>query len=412
MHIPKHEELNQLYSDIDATTNRYELLAQNFNTKFGRTQMEFFSSPGRTEIIGNHTDHNGGLILAGSINMDTIGAAYPNDTDEIHIFSEGYAKEIVIDLRTLNDAPKGKGTTSLVSGMMVAVKENGFKSGGFNCCISSTVIPAAGVSSSASFEMLICAIVNYFFNNNKMTAVDYAKIGQFAENEFWHKKSGLMDQMACAIGGAILLDFSDENNIQYEKVPFSFEEMGYQQIIVDTGDSHSDLNKEYSDIPKEMLEVAKKLGAKRLCDTSLDAVVAHINEFDNDRGFLRATHFFKENQRVLQTVTSFHKMDYKSVLEQIKLSGESSWELLQNCYCINNPKEQPIPKALTLSNLYFDKDNSGVCRIHGGGFAGVIMCVVKTSHSKAFIDYLSNFIKTERIYPMEIRRVGAVHLER
>lgn len=408
--IPNQEILKELYQDVNEAKNRYENLATRFQEKFNSTTMEFFSSPGRTEIIGNHTDHNGGLILAASISMDTIGAAYPNDSNEIHLFSEGYTGPVIIDLNHLASIPKDSGTLSLVAGMMVAIREKGYVAKGFNCYVSSTVIPAAGVSSSASFEMLICTIVNHFFNQNQMSAMDYAKIGQYAENKFWHKKSGLMDQMACAVGGAILLDFSDAENIKYQQVPFTFEEMGYKQIIVDTGDSHSDLNKEYSAIPKEMFEIASKLGAKRLCDTSLEALIAHLADFSNDRGVLRAIHFFKENERVKEVLHSFTAKNYETVLKEIKDSGDSSWKLLQNCYCPDSPKEQPIPKTLTLSELFFEKNHSGVCRVHGGGFAGVIMCVVKEEESEALIHYLSHFINPSKIYPLSIRPIGATYL--
>lgn len=408
--IPSLEKLKELYKDSDEAKNRYENLAKMFQEKFNSNTMEFFSSPGRTEIIGNHTDHNGGLILAGSINMDTIGAAYPNATDEIHIFSEGYLHEVVINLNELAHTPKDSGTLSLVAGMMYATKEKGYLVEGFNCYISSTVIPAAGVSSSASFEMLICTIINHFFNQNKMTPMDYAKIGQYAENEFWHKKSGLMDQMACAVGGAILLDFSDEKQIKYEQVPFTFDEMGYQQIIVDTGAGHSDLNKEYSAIPQEMFEVANKLGVKRLCDTSLDAVLNHLADFDNDRSVLRAIHFFNENKRVRDVLSSFKEKDYTGVLHHIQASGDSSWQLLQNCYCPDSPQEQPIPKVLTLSELFFAESHAGVGRVHGGGFAGVIMCVVKKEKSTEFIQYLSKFVNPSKIYPLSIRSIGATYV--
>ena len=194
--------------------------------------MEFFTAPGRTEIIGNHTDHNGGMILAGSITLDTIAAAAPNGTSVIRIVSEGYEGQITVDTQKLDKETTG--TVALVSGMVEGAGKFGYKVSGFDAYVSTNVIAAAGVSSSASFEMLICSIMNYFFNESRMEYSDYARIGQYAENVYWKKASGLMDQMACAVGGTILLDFSDVNKIQYRKVDFTFDKAGYDLVIVNT----------------------------------------------------------------------------------------------------------------------------------------------------------------------------------
>lgn len=251
MKTPKQDVLNMVYGETEKQQKRYEHLSQMYTETFGTSQMEFFTAPGRTEIIGNHVDHNGGKVLAASIDMDTIGAAYPNDSQTIEIVSEGYPDRIIIDLEQLDGIHAEGGTASLVAGMAKAVKEFGYRIGGFQAYVTTDVISSAGVSSSASFEMLFCSMVNFFFNSeNRMSPVTYAKIGQFAENRYWGKASGLMDQMACAVGGTILLDFKDD--VTYEKVNFDFDRLGYRLIIINTGKGHADLSREYSEVPEEM----------------------------------------------------------------------------------------------------------------------------------------------------------------
>lgn len=405
--------LNQLYGDFaQIEKGRYDELVTMFEEKFGDTKgIEFFSAPGRTEIIGNHTDHNGGMILAGSIDLDTIGAAVPNGTSQIHIFSQGYKNEITVDLEALDKVEKKAGSNALLAGMMEATKKFGFQTGGFNACISTKVISAAGVSSSASFEMLICSIINYFFNDGAIDYPKYARIGQYAENVYWLKASGLMDQMACAVGGPILLDFADENKIQYEKVDFSFDKMGYRLVIVNTGKGHADLSEEYSSVPSEMKEVAALLGVSRLCETNIDALLEKLPEVKNDRAALRALHFFTENQRVQDGIKAVEEGDNDKLLKIIEASGDSSWKWLQNCYSLQDVTEQKICLTLALTRLFLDKIGKGVCRVHGGGFAGVIMAVVPVESADEYVQYIGKYVGENNVYPMNIRAVGAVHVE-
>lgn len=407
MKMPSVETLEKIYGEREISTKRYENLANKFKELFGTEEMEFFTSPGRTEIVGNHTDHNGGKILAGSISMDTIGAAYPNGTSEIHIVSEGYKKHIVVDLDKLEEVPKCCGSVSLVAGMMTAAQKAGYKTGGFNAYISTQVISAAGVSSSASFEMLVASIINYFFNDGKMRYIDYARIGQYAENEFWDKASGLMDQMACAVGGAVMLDFSKDDDHIYEQVDFSFAQIGYDLVIVNTGKGHADLSEEYSSIPLEMRQVAAAAGVKNLCDTDEETILGYLSGLDNDRAVLRALHFFEENKRVDAAYEAAKNKDAAGLLTAISESGHSSWEWLQNCYCIQDPKEQKITLALALTKLFLNKIGKGVCRVHGGGFAGVIMCVVPKEETDNYVQYMSKYVGRENVYPMNVRTFGA-----
>lgn len=409
MNLPNASELERIYGESTKSSQRFEALAEKFRTTYHHKHAEFFSAPGRTEIIGNHTDHNGGRVIAASIDMDTIGAAYTNNSNIIRVTSEGYDKEIVVDLDHLEDIPKVSSTEALLGGLMEGIQKLGFKTGGFDACLTTNVIRAAGVSSSASFEMLICSIVNYFFNAETMSYTEYAKAGQYAENVYWKKGSGLMDQLACAVGGPILLDFSNRQRPKYEKMDFSFHSICHQLIIVNTGKGHADLSREYSEIPTEMKEAAAACGAELLCETTIDQLLNHIPEIKNDRAILRAIHFFKENERVEKAADAIKNHDGEKFLRLLSESGSSSWELLQNCYTTSNAQEQKISLVLALTDLFLKKLGRGVCRIHGGGFAGVIMCIVPQVEAANYISYISKFVGEENVYPMNLRSVGAVH---
>lgn len=409
----KDEVFEKVYGkDAEVAKQRFAHLTDGFNGEYGNTEeLSYFTAPGRTEIIGNHTDHNGGKVIAASIDLDTIGAASPSGDEKIEILSEGY-KKVVIDLNALDKVPKESGTLSLVAGMAEAAKKMGYQVHGFKAYVTTTVIAAAGVSSSASFEMLFCAIVNHFFNDDKIPVTDYAKIGQYSENHFWNKASGLMDQMACAFGGPILLDF--KGDISVEKIPFGFGDYGYEMVITNTGKGHADLSEDYSAVPQEMFAVAKELGGKRLCDTSKEELLAHLNEIDekigNDRAILRAFHFFNETKRVEDMAAAVADKDFEKILALMQASGNSSYKLLQNCYTNAAWKEQKIALALALSEEYLAKTGKGICRVHGGGFAGVIQCVLPKEETDGYVDFMAKYFGRENVYPMNIRQTGAVFL--
>ena len=410
MNLPETAKLQEIYGETEKSSARFKKLADNFAKTYKHDKAEYFTSAGRTEIIGNHTDHNGGKVIAGSIHLDTIGAAYPNGTQTIHITSEGYRDEIVVDLTKLSKANYKKGTPALVAGMMEGAQKNGFKTAGFDAYVSTNVIAAAGVSSSASFEMLICTIIDYFFNESKMTYNDYAKVGQYAENVYWDKASGMMDQMACAVGGPVLFDFADRNDLKYSKLDFSYGKFGHKLVIVNTGKGHADLSQEYSEIPGEMKAAAKVLGAELLHETTLENLLAHVNEIQDDRAILRSIHFFEETSRVEQAAEAIGKADYEEFLKLMDESGRSSWELLQNCYCMKDCHEQKISLILALTQLFLNKIGGGICRVHGGGFAGVIAAVVPENEMENYVEYISQYVGRENVYPMDIRAIGAVHI--
>ena len=321
MNLPEKENLQKIYGETEKSSARFAHLGEKFAEIYKHDHAEYFTSPGRTEIIGNHVDHNGGKVIAGSINLDTVGAAAPNGTDVIRITSEGYRDEIVVDLSKLSKKNYKKGTPALVAGMMEGAQKNGFKAAGFDAYVSTNVIAAAGVSSSASFEMLICTMIDYFFNEGKMTYNDYAKIGQYAENVYWDKASGMMDQMACAVGGPVLFNFADRNNLEYSKLDFSFGKFGHRLVIVNTGKGHADLSQEYSEIPAEMKAAAKALGVELLHESTLEELLAHVNEIEDDRAVLRAIHFFEETRRVEDASEAIGKEDYEKFMKLMDESG-------------------------------------------------------------------------------------------
>lgn len=391
---------------------RYEHLVTKFKEHFGEGEVDFFSAPGRTEILGNHTDHNHGKVLTASIAMDTIAAARKNGTSLVHVISEGY-KPITIDLENLDSECKCKGTLSLLIGMFECAMKKGYKVEGFDAYITTEVIGAAGVSSSASFEMLICAILNYFSNEGKIDYVEYAKIGQYAEHEYWLKQSGLLDQMACAVGGVIAIDFKEEMP-KVEKVEFGYDKLGYDLIIVNTGKGHADLSEEYSSVPVEMKRAAKVFGKEVLADVDEKEFMANLNkvrEEAGDRAVMRALHFFAEQKRVDNAVKAIKEEDYETFLNCITKSGNSSWKWLQNCFATKDEREQAVPVALALTELFIEEEGRGYCRVHGGGFAGVIAAVLPKDLTPKYVETMTPYMGKENIYVMQIRQTGAVHLD-
>ena len=405
-------DIEALYGEeSERARKRYAHLQEKFTEEFGEAELRYFSAPGRTEIIGNHTDHNGGQILAGSITLDTICAAAPTDDGIITIVSEGY-RPVSVDTKALSETPKGDGSKSLVAGMAEAAENFGYKVGGFRAYVTSEVIASAGVSSSASFEMLVCTVLNAFYNEGKMSIADYARMGQYAENHWWNKGSGLMDQMACAAGGVIFLDFSE--GVRYETIDFSFDDYDMDLFILNTGKGHADLTEEYSSIPHEMYAVAEKLGESRLADVSelvlLTTLGGMREKLGNDRALLRALHFFEENKRVNEAREAVAAGNSDKLLQLMGESGKSSYEWLQNAYCTEDTKEQSIPLALCLTELFLKRCARGTCRIHGGGFAGVIMAILPKEEREDYTAFMSQFFGKENIYRMGLRRYGAVEV--
>ena len=408
--------LKQMYGEhrVEENAKRYEMVAEGFVNEFGDKEFEFFSAPGRTEIGGNHTDHNHGKVLAGSVHLDCVAAAAANGTHAVTLISESYNQRLVIDLDDLAPTEKTTGTEPLLKGIFAGLLEKGFKVDGFDAYVTSNVIGGAGVSSSASFEMLVCVIVDALFNEGKIGVVAYAKAGQYAENKYWLKGSGLLDQLACAVGGMITIDFADIENPKIREIQCDFDEMGHDLVIINTGKGHADLSAEYSAVPNEMKKVAEYFGKEVLEQVDEEAVIENvrtIREFAGDRAVLRAFHFFEENKRVDAEVNALEAKDFDTFLRKVTESGDSSWKWLQNCYCNETPDEQSITVALALTKLYLDKIGHGVCRVHGGGFAGVIAAFLPKEYTEGFTQYIDKALGEGSAYVMHIRPQGAIKVE-
>lgn len=406
--------LKKMYGEAAAENIvRYKNLAWEFQKKFGDSDVLFFSSPGRTEISGNHTDHNHGKVLAGSINLDCAGVAAKNGTDAIRIVSITYNQEFTIDINHLEPSDSRSGTLDLIKGLLAGFKEEGYMIGGFDAYITSNVISAAGVSSSAAFEMLICSMLNTFFNEGKMDVVTYARIGKYAENIYWNKASGLLDQMACAVGGLITIDFKNPLKPYVEKIEFDFERENHSLIIVNTGKGHADLSADYSSVPDEMKKVAEFFGKSVCAEITEDELLENISavrEYAGDRPVLRALHFFEENKRVDAEVSALKEKKFDEFLKNITASGNSSWKWLQNCYTNANYQEQGITIALALTEMFIADKKRGACRVHGGGFAGVIMAMLPNDLVNEYISYIDDKLGSGSAYNMTIRPYGAICL--
>ncbi|MGI5174535.1 galactokinase [Treponema sp. OMZ 840] len=436
MHF-SHEQLIPLYGTdgavLAAQTARYADLEKQWHTRFGgvqksggtadtqKTVLRFFSSPGRSEIGGNHTDHNLGKVLAASINQDCIAAVQPCGDGIVYICDITYNKDFSIDTADTAYREGEGGSEALIRGMLQGFKNAGYRVGGFKACITSDVIRAAGVSSSASFEMLICLILNNLYNNGSVPLESLAAIGQFAENAYWHKKSGLLDQTACAFGGLIAIDFQNPQAPLIEKIPFDFAKENFDLIIVNTGTGHADLSEEYSAIPSEMKAVAAALGTEHLRKLSFEDVYNHIGRIRRqcgDRALLRALHFFEENRRVENEAAALKAGDFRGFLKLVGESGASSWKYLQNICVSGKPAEQPIALCLALTERFLnEKGCGGACRVHGGGFAGVIQVFMPKPLSAAYRSYMEKALdfspgsdKKSPVFFMSIRGIGATEV--
>ena len=411
--IPVFSELYGSGPDIiKEQVNRYLALIKKFQSSSKESEVELFTSPGRTEIGGNHTDHNYGRVLAGAVNLDNIAVAAPNKTNIVRIQSDGYPV-FEVDLASLEPDKKEQFTSvSLVRGVCSRLKELGYKTGGFDACIDGGVPKGSGLSSSASFEVLIGTIVSELFNNGKLDPIQNALIGQYAENNFFGKPCGLMDQTACAMGGLITIDFKDPSKPVVKKVNFDFVSTGFSLIITDTGGNHADLNDEYASLPTDMKAVAAELGAKVLRQVSLDQILEiapKIREKVGDRALLRAIHFQGDNQRVVEQVAALEKGDFKSFLGMVVDSGFSSFMYNQNIFPPNNVREQGVSLALALSELVLK--GKGAWRVHGGGFAGTIQAFVPQNLTDKYISTLEHVYGPGSCKKLFIREKGAVKVD-
>ncbi len=409
---------SKIYSDNNAVQEsqlkRYNELANTYKGFFGDQEMQYFSTPGRTEIGGNHTDHNYGRVLAGSINLDSVAIAAPNQSDIITVYSKGYNAPFRVDLNDLSvKENERETTTALIRGIAARLKELGHQIGGFNACITSDVLPGSGLSSSASIEVLIGTIFNSLFNEGEIKAEVLAIIGQYSENNYFGKPCGLMDQVACAMGGIITIDFKDPQNPIIKKVDFDFDAQNHNLIVVDTGGTHADLTDDYASVPTEMKSVAKALGADVCREISMKDLMNDIGQLRSgtgDRALLRAIHFIGENDRVVDQVQALERNDFPLFLKLVSESGNSSYKRLQNIYTVKDQREQGVALALALTENYLKEINAGACRVHGGGFAGTIQVFLPANAVDEYTQLMENVFGENSVYVLKVRQLGTLHL--
>ncbi len=405
------EKLMEVYNldvaAVETQLKRYQDLAQQFAAVYPVDNAAFFSSPGRIEVIGNHTDHQLGRIVAASIDLDTIAIVTPNSDGKINVKSLEY-DEFSFDSADLTIKDDDSRTVKLIKGMLENLQQKGRKIGGFNAFMTTTVLSAAGVSSSASFEMLIGAIINHLYNNAEISTLELAKAGQWSENHKWNKGSGLLDQLACATGGLITIDFADYDNPDVVQLDSKVIQDKYNFFITPTGEDHSNLDAEYTAITVEMKAVSNFFGKDYLKDVSLDDVLQNLpalREKAGDRAVLRALHFIGETERVRKLAAEIKNHDYTHFEKAITDSGLSSWRFLQNC-ATPDTRHQGISLFLALDEIFF-QNHDGVCRVHGGGFAGTILSVIPKKDSADFRKFTEEVVQS-KFYEIHMRDAGTV----
>ncbi len=418
-HAIQSGEYNALFAtlygedQISAQQARYIEAVDGFVATFGdNDDIRLFSAPGRTEIGGNHTDHNHGRVLAGSVNLDVIAVVSPRADTTIRVQSAGYPMD-EIDITDLDcRVEEINRSASLIRGTVARFAQCGYGIGGFDAYTTSNVLKGSGLSSSAAFEVLIGTILNHVYSDCRVSAVEIAQIAQFAENRYFGKPSGLMDQMASSVGGIVTIDFADTDNPIIEAVPFDFSACGYKLCIVDVGGDHADLTHEYAAVPAEMKAVAGDLGEAYLRGIDMPALIAAmpaLRKANGDRAVLRAFHFLMENERVTMQVNALKNNDFEEFKRLIIESGHSSYEYLQNVYAVCDVKEQSMSVALALAQLMLD--GCGAWRVHGGGFGGTTQNFVPESKLETFITTMEAVFGKGHCHVLSIRPYGGICLD-
>lgn len=407
------EKIKSIYIDekrVKYNRDRYVRAIDRFSVLFPEYKSgEIYSAPGRSEVCGNHTDHQNGVVLATSINLDAIAIVSPTDNGIIRLVSDDMPLETV-DVTELSCIEGEKGTTTaLIRGVMAGLADRGFKLGGFDAFITSDVLMGAGMSSSAAFESLIGTIISGLYNDMGVSSVDIAKIGQYAENVYFGKPCGLMDQMACSVGGMIYIDFADKENVIVEKVDSDFDGAGLSLCIVDTKGSHADLTPDYAAVPEEMNSVAKALGKEHLREVDEKEFYRNIpvlREKVGGRAVIRAIHFFEEEKRVEEAVAALKNSNYNGFMQVIKASGNSSSKYLQNIYSPKDIYSQNVTLALAVTESRIG--DVGVCRVHGGGFAGTIQVFIQDEAVPEYKKCIESIFGEDSCHVLKVRNDGGI----
>lgn len=387
-------------------------LDSGFSTAFGGEAQRYFSAPGRTEIGGNHTDHQRGRVLAGAVNLDTVAAVRVSGTNVIRVQSKGYPL-CQVELDNLEPVPAEiNSTPALIRGVAARFAQLGCKVGGFDAYCESTVLPGSGLSSSAAFEVLIGTIINHLFFDGRVSQAEVAQIGQYAENVFFGKPCGLMDQTASAVGGLVTIDFADKAHPDIRPVHFDFSTTGHALCIIDSRADHADLTDEYAAIPGELKEICDCLGREvttEIPEEEFYAAIPKLRETCGDRAVMRAMHEYNENRRVPEQVACLEKGDFEGFLSLIRESGFSSWMYLQNVIPAGYVRQQPVAVALGLCEHYLR--GKGAYRVHGGGFAGTVQAFVPFELLDSFRAGIDAALGEGACHVLSIRPQGGVEME-
>lgn len=401
-----------LYGETETPRKRYLNAVCEFENLYGdRENLRLFSAPGRTEIGGNHTDHQHGLVLAASVHLDVIAVVSENGGNTISIKSEGYPMDSIdiTDLK-IKENEIGK-AASLIRGVCAAFCDAGYTLGGFDAYTTSNVLKGSGLSSSAAFEVLVSNILNGLFCDNKVLPIDMAKFSQFAENVYFGKPSGLLDQMASAVGGFTYADFCDPKQPSVEKINFDVSKTGYTLCVVDTGGNHANLTGDYADITVDCKNISNALGVEFLRDADSNRFYSQLQSLRDkcgDRAILRAFHFFNENERVVNQCKALKCGEFENFLNLVNDSGESSYKYLQNLYSISNPNEQGLCLAVALTKQFLK--GNGAVRVHGGGFAGTVQCYVPNEKFAEFKQMIESVFGLNSCLPIRVRAVGGYEI--
>lgn len=392
---------------------RYARVMEDFVAQYGDDgrSVGLYTAPGRTEICGNHTDHNHGKVLAASVNLDAIAAAAPGRKPVIRVKSAGFEMDTV-DLNDLNVHQDEMGhSAALIRGICARFVQLGYRIGGFDAATASRVLSGSGLSSSAAFEVLICTILNHMYNGGRIDSVEIAKISQYAENVYFFKPCGLLDQMACSVGGFVEIDFADPEKPVIEKIDFDFAACNHALCIVDTGGSHSNLTDDYAAVRAEMEAVAGEFGCKVLRDVPEDrffAAIPQLREKLGERAVLRAMHFYAENRRVDSDAQALRAGDFETFKRNVIESGRSSYMYNQNVYTTKAPQEQPVSLGLAVSEQLLE--GKGAWRVHGGGFAGTIQAFVPMECLDEYTAQMKRIFGEKSCYVLNIRPVGGARI--